>query len=227
MRENSVEQLILQRQLAIKDLEDKSWTTRVRQLLWEYKLPSAFEILENPPQKKHWARTVKDAVSTSVFDELKEEAKQKKSLKFINLDACQPGHPHPVWDTPPDPKQVIMASVKAKLLTQRYPLTATSCAGKSKVNSCPLCSGPPECLTHFLTECPSLSEIRTHYLTKLDTILDPFDYSVPDDKPDLVQFLLDVSNYDLPPDVLYSIEAITRKMCHALHNERSIKLSVG
>ena len=57
----------------------------------------------------------------------------KKSLMYLNLDACAMGFSHPVWICSPDPMQAVIAATKVQLLVERYPLTRHKCAGKKQL----------------------------------------------------------------------------------------------
>ena len=140
------------------------------------------------------------------------------------MPACLPGSVHPVWDVPSDPEQVTMATIKAKMLIQRYPVSASSHAGKSKSDICPLCRCSPETLCHFLLRCQALDKVRRFYIDKITSLLDRSNYILPANEDDCIQLILDASEYDLPDDDLWVLGSITRKMCFVLHNERAILL---
>ena len=60
-RPESIERDIIERQLAMKNLQSQShsWTVMVRKLLLKYQLPSAFDLLQDPPKKDPWKKRVK------------------------------------------------------------------------------------------------------------------------------------------------------------------------
>ena len=223
-RDGSVEKELIHRQLAMKSLDENSWLSTVRKLLWSYNLPSAFEVARNPPRKEQWSRIVKNAVHSKHFDNLKREAETKKSLVYINLDACTEGEVHPIWNVSSSPEMVTMATVKTKMLVQRYPVTASSHAGKAKSDVCPLCAGSSETLSHFILQCTALDAVRKPYIEKICSTLDSLSYSLPEDTEDQLQMILDASAFNLPEDILYSLELMSQKMCFALHNERTIMM---
>ena len=64
---DSIECQIIRRQLAMKNNTSKSWVVTVKDLLLEYGLPSAYELLVNPPSKLRWKTNVKTPYYLSVF----------------------------------------------------------------------------------------------------------------------------------------------------------------
>jgi hypothetical protein len=96
-RPDSLEFAILQRQLAVKDLNSNSWTTQVRELINKYDLPSAYMLLNNPPPKPKWKMMLRKAVDLFWVDHLRQEAFSKKTLLCMNMniDTCSVGSVHP------------------------------------------------------------------------------------------------------------------------------------
>ena len=92
------EKYILQRQLALKDLDSLSWTQRVRKTLHKYHLPSAFDLLENPPYKSHWKRQVHHAVATFWTHRVTQQAEEKKTLNLLNPYTYTIGSLNPIWN---------------------------------------------------------------------------------------------------------------------------------
>ena len=39
------------RQLAVKDFSSRSWFIKIQETLFQYELPSAHDLIENPPEK--------------------------------------------------------------------------------------------------------------------------------------------------------------------------------
>ena len=52
----SIENDIAVRQLAVRSITEKSWFSSVRMVLNAYSLPSAYELLNNPPSKEQWKK---------------------------------------------------------------------------------------------------------------------------------------------------------------------------
>ena len=48
--QSCIENQIARRQLAVKDIADKSWFSSVRSILNDYMLPTAYELIDNPPR---------------------------------------------------------------------------------------------------------------------------------------------------------------------------------
>lgn len=96
-----------------------------RLLLNKYSLPSAYDILHDPPSQFSWRSTVTRAVSAFWNDKLRHEASEKPSLRFLNTSSFSIGKTHPVWDTlSSNPREVTKATVKARILTGTYVLQA-------------------------------------------------------------------------------------------------------
>lgn len=222
-REDSLEYAVIQRQLVMKGEETRSWVWYVHSLLKKYGLPSAFDLLHYHPSKDEWKRTVKKAVLSTWEKQLKDEARSKSTLKYINIDACNLHTPHPVWQIgAADILTVIRATTKVKLMTQRYPLYYSRTAGMHYGKNCPLCGSTLETLAHFLLDCSVLADIRSPYLVRLQAAINKEALHQPDTDDELVTMILDPSNFC--KDKTYEIEQITRDMCHALHTKRSTHL---
>ena len=155
-------------------------------------------LMTNTPSKERWKALTKMAINNYWQNQLKEEAAEKDTLKYLNTEACKVGKVHPVWRCGTDPMQATMAATKTRLLVQRYALTGTHCAGKNRRDHCPLCDGPPETLAHFMLECIHLHEDRTPHLTKIKKELESLKYKTTDQE-ELLQILLDPSKAN-PPD---------------------------
>ena len=97
-----------------------------------------------------------------------EEAEKYKTLKYLNPDMCVIGYTHQVSLIGHDPLQVLMASVKATILTNRYPLTGLKCAGRKQLPSGPYRDvNELETLEHFIIRCPLYTDIRQHHVVSL------------------------------------------------------------
>ena len=77
-----------------------------------------------------WKKTYKEVIEKWWLKTLRQKADTMSSLSYLNKNACSVGTVHPVWKYGSDPLQSLMASTKAKLLVQRYPLTTSHTAGK-------------------------------------------------------------------------------------------------
>ena len=112
----STEFEVLVRQLAMKDITSNRWTSHLRKVLYQNKLPSPIQLANNPPKKEAWKSTVKRVIRDHSDQSLKEDAVNMKSLKFLNLDICSIRYSHPVWICRTDLLQAIMAMTIAVLL---------------------------------------------------------------------------------------------------------------
>ena len=64
---NSVEQNIAYRQLAIKSNDSKSWFIKIVQITQIYDLPSPYDLMETPPNKRKWKKNLLDCKFILVF----------------------------------------------------------------------------------------------------------------------------------------------------------------
>jgi hypothetical protein len=96
-RPESAEYEIRVRQLAVKSLDSHSWTVMLRNLLYQYDLPSAHDLVASTPSKQSWKIAVRTAIYRHWEDKMKKDAAEMSSLSFfLNLSKCQFGSPHPV-----------------------------------------------------------------------------------------------------------------------------------
>ena len=101
-------------------------------------------------------------------------AENRKSLSFLNMEACNVGEVHPCWKsvdcTVIDVKRAI---VKVRLLTDTYHLQSVRAkfnrSGTSSI--CPSCAAAPKDRLHFVTACTSLRQTRQPYLEALENKL--------------------------------------------------------
>ncbi|CAG2191260.1 unnamed protein product [Mytilus edulis] len=116
--DKSVEREIAFRQLAMKDEKSGSWFTKLHNLTVIYGLPSPYDIIENPPSKISWNRHVNNCINNQFLQNLKKEAKEKSSLKYINFNDSNIGTVHNIWKSSgTDPYSVNMAAIKVKIAT--------------------------------------------------------------------------------------------------------------
>jgi hypothetical protein len=52
--QDNLERQIVYRQASVKSVDSNSWVVRIRQLLLKYRLPSIFELLDQPFSKVAW-----------------------------------------------------------------------------------------------------------------------------------------------------------------------------
>ena len=118
---DTVEYEIAERQLAMKDNNEKSWFNYIRAILDIYSMPSIFSLFEQEFSKSEWKELMNRSINSSVEAVWKSEIKSKSSLKYVNPDSLKVGQSHPVWSTVRcnimDNKS---ARLKCKLLTGTY-----------------------------------------------------------------------------------------------------------
>ena len=218
---------VVHRQLALKDHSSASWTTHVRKLLSRYSLPSAYEIMARPPSKLQWKKCVKRALEDFWTEKLRSDAAEQSSMRYLNLKVCVVGSPHHVWSScGSQPFDSHRAAVKAKLLVGKYPLqTIVSRFSPSKDATCLLCDLEAETRAHFLLHCNKLQAARQPWMEKI--LLHHNIDQIPgreDDVEKLVSYILDPSSGPVRPlavDELMYLENTSRRLCYALHAERS------
>ena len=140
--QNSMENKIAYKQIAIYDLISKSWFSKLKMVLMKYGLPEAFHLLQNPPNKLEWKTMVDKKVNQFWIDSLVEDKNSKSSLNLMSVNTCKIRQYHPVWKT-------------ARILTGTYTLQSN----RAKFNqhdvdpTCLLCKEGPENRQHFILTC--------------------------------------------------------------------------
>ena len=207
---------LIQRQLAMKDNSSHSWAAYIRKLLQRYQLPNPSTLISDVPTKKKWAKVVKTAVNDHWLKTLVEEAKCKKSMSFLNAEKCSLSDTHPVWHDLHCPLDVMKATVKAKMLLQRYPLLTSHTARNQRSETCMLCKQEPETTSHFLLHCPALQKERNIYMPRILNTCRCQNISIGSEQ--VTKIILD-SNHLNHPD--RSHEITCRNMIYKLHTRRA------
>ena len=221
LRTDSTEKLLIQRQLAMKDMDSNSWVVSIRKMLYNYSLPSAFNLVVNPMPKAKWKAAVKNAINNYWLDTLIKEAEEKSSLKYFCAKASKIGEVHPVWHCGSIPQDIIQATTKARMLVQRYGVAASHTSGRKFQTECPLCKEEPETLEHMLLHCKALETTRTWKMKKITALLEQHEITTTDEN--LMQAILDTSTMDrIPSAVKCQINIISRRLCHDLHSNRGL-----
>ena len=228
----SAEYQIVKRQLIMKDVTSHSWVISVRKILYQYKLPSPFKLLDEPRKKIQWKTTCKNAVHEFWSNKLRDEACKMVTLKYLSIKQCGTDKPHHCYTLPTtDPILVTQANVKCKVLVQRYSLTATHSAGKKKTLVCPLCHSAPEDLHHFLFECKPIHQHNDTYIEQLQAVLEKRHFLFPSlstsSKDWYTQLILDARSLTEDEETYSSIETIARKMIFKFHHRRTVLLGGG
>jgi len=234
----SVECRVAERQLAVKKLEDNSFFSRARRLLLHYSLPTAYDLLEDTPDKESWKKLLSDAVNDRVEEKWRAEILEKPTLKFINPDAVHVGTVHHMYSTVrPNQADVKRAEIKARLLTGTYTLQANRAVFNqySVDPTCKICKDGPETREHFIASCTTLEDTRSKYRTNLQHILTRFpEQEVKDmllDPLSFTQLVLDCTHDRMPyskhlsPDEVEHIEILSRELLSRLHLQRCRELA--
>jgi hypothetical protein len=220
-RESSLERDILLRQVAMKDSNSHSWVVHIQRLLIHYRLPTIPSLLDSPPQKLAWSNRVRAAVTNTWEATIKDEAIQMKTLSYLTLENCIPGSVHPVWQLGNSSGQeVAKATVKARLLVQRYPLHTSRTSGQQYGKPCPLCHSINETTEHFLLQCTALDSVRQPTLHDITAAISPYcEYPISNNT--LMRSILDpepgaINKLAFDP----SFQKLTRHLCYRLHRRR-------
>jgi len=237
----TTEYAIAKRQLALKDENSHSWFANVRQILLKYDLPSAFDLLQNPPNKTEWKRIISEAVNQYWASKWSEEKASKPSMRYLTIPEKPLNNPHQLWSSiNTNPRQVKEAMVKVRMLTGTYTLQAN----RAKFNqhtvqgTCPLCKTEVENREHFLLHCPPLHPVRQKYLPRIfqtifrDTCNRVGNISGLDDSLTM-QCLLDCTDCRIinlldkktRATDIEAIETISRSMIYDLHKKRNSIIS--
>ena len=119
---NSIEWQVIERQLAMKQIDSRSWVSMSRKLLAIYSLPSAYDIFENPPTKGFWRKTVSFALNRHWEEAIESRTSCYSSLRFLCTSRFRIGELHVAADSVGTSiTDVRRAHIKYKLLTGIYP----------------------------------------------------------------------------------------------------------
>ena len=210
---------IMTRQAAMKDAKSASWTSFVKKILRRYNLPTLYHILEKPPKKKEWKKRVKIIVNAAWTTTLCEEAEGKRSLNMLEKNNCIIGELHPTWKHISNTLEIQQATIRARLLVQRYPL-ASSPTNTAKTNACPLCMQEKGTTEHFLLHCPSTLSNRLPHLNKI--LEQHRAHQIPVDPQTIISRLLDAS---LSPSRIHN--SLSLRFIFNLHHVRTVQLGGG
>jgi hypothetical protein len=116
---------IARRQLALKDHHIHSWFTHIRKLLQMYNLPTAYDMMGNPPTKHQWKQLLNKAFEEHLHTEWHNDINDKPSLKYLALPKYLNKQSHQLWHSVPNNiRAVTKANIRAKLITGIYTLQA-------------------------------------------------------------------------------------------------------
>ena len=225
-----LEHEIAERQIAMKDFEDKNWFNLIRQILDNYDLPSIFYLFDQRFSKEEWKKILSSAVHGHIEAMWRAEVNEKPSLKYVNPDSLKVGSVHPVWATIRNSiTDNRRAQLKCKLLSGTYTLQGNRAAFNQYTvdATCKLCLAAPETRQHFVAECMAYSVKREKYTEKLRN-----NPALPDElKHDLLnpelftQLTLDASSYVTQREELENLELHSREYIDQIHRKRIVKLN--
>ena len=218
----------------MKDFSSRSWFIKIQETFFQYELPSAHDLIENPPEKLAWKCQVKLQIRKYWEKSIVKEARSKSTLRYLNLENFQIGRVHKLWSSANYNQQSVhKASVQVKLSVGAYILQRN----KARFNQfqvskvCPLCDRDVESTEHFLLRCDELQRVRDPFVHQIMLLLESSVNTTGRDwtGEDMVQLILDPSillswckvEDESALDQLFSI---TRSLCYALHVKRSALL---
>jgi hypothetical protein len=223
--ESQIEYDIAVRQLATKPGNSNSWFAHVNRTLQKYILPNAHELLQNPPSKQSWKRTVKQKITQKWEAIHKEESQQKPSLRYLSDDSLNLRKPALIWESSSlSLRETHKAFLKAKIVTGTYTLQAHQALFNKRISpTCKLCLEGVEDRVHFLLKCSALSQYRTIHLAAIAELLETTSIGcLPSDENIVLQLLLDPTHDSIQEEfrrssAIHELEKLSRNMCFHLH----------
>ncbi|CAC5386914.1 unnamed protein product [Mytilus coruscus] len=223
---------ILTRQITTNFDNNKSFFTRIMDILEMYGLPSITQLQKNTPKKEHWKNSIKIKVDKFWYEKTLADVENKSSLTFLNTSNLEPNKPHHVWNVKQLPRfELRKAIIKARVMTGTYILQAD----KYKFThynveaTCQLCCSGNEEVIHFLTTCPILSTTREKYFSEIREIITyeitaEMWNNVFKNKTAISQLIVDCTKYkevlNISNKLLNIIENKTRNLIFQLHMDR-------
>ena len=204
---------IILRQYCTKSKNSHSMVNLFTEKLYHYNLPSILDIYKFKPEKKQWKKLVDEAVTKKFRKEIKEQAREYSTLKYLSHDFEK--QPHPVVQSVENTRQVTRSVVKSMLITDTYPLLKNrKKMKKSENDTCPLCLTKPEDIEHFLLTCPTLDDVRKKYTRMLNSMLLNI--------PTIIGLLDSREAKKINPEInTDSLEKISKDYIFALHIRRT------
>ncbi|MEW8546332.1 MAG: reverse transcriptase family protein [Candidatus Thiodiazotropha sp.] len=235
IRQDCVERDIALRQLAVKDFNSNSWFMSIQKILFQYELPSAHDLLENPPEKIVWKCQLKSHISEYWEKIIVAEARLKSSLRYLNFENYKVGSVHQLWSSAKyNQFSVHKAFTQVKLSLGIYILQSNRARFNQFAVSklCPLCLCEEESLEHFLLRCGELQVVREPYVHRIRLLLEStMDITARSwSGDDLVRLILDPSVLaswcEMVDDsqILDQMFMVTRSLCYAMHTKRTALL---
>jgi hypothetical protein len=222
----TVEHNMINRQLALKNVTSCSWINTVKALVTRYDLPSIYQLFMNPPSKHMWKRMLRQNIASHVTCRLRLEASRKTTLRYLNVEACNPGQLHPsLASVANSPRDIVRGCVKIRLLLGQYRLQADIARQSGGKPTCLSCKQGPEDLFHVVFACPMLTDLYATFRQSIEPV-DPSGRVltlIDSSWESALQLIIDCSKL-LPEadlNLIYRIESLTRNYFYAVHSRRA------
>ena len=195
----------------------KSWFFQILALCEKYGLPHPIELMENPPTKMTFKKTVKLQVLAYWNEILRTECSQLQSLKYFKPEYYSLTRAHYIWTTTSGfPFETAKASVLARMISGRF-RSEMFCRRFSNNSHgyclSPYCHNVAGTMEHILVTCPSLNVLREYLYTMCLERTVMF--------PALHQTVKDVLNSSEETKVQFFLEPLS------FHDVREAALSCG
>ncbi|CAC5367675.1 unnamed protein product [Mytilus coruscus] len=118
--EENLEKKIARRQLIAKNEESNSWFIAIKRVLFKYDLHSPIILLNDPPTKYSWKKSVRSAIDRCWKNVLIQKSCTYKSLKYLGTLNISPRKCHTllfIGNTSDLIREVVRISVKLKVIT--------------------------------------------------------------------------------------------------------------
>ena len=143
---------------------DKSWFGQIRSICHMYGLSHPLSLLNLPPPREHFKKTIKLKIADFWQSKLRSDARklEQKSLKYFHPEFMSITHPHPILTTAGTSYEVNKMITQLRMLSGRYRV-GSLLRHFSPTNSgiCELCESETEDLPHFLVpRCSKLTNRR-------------------------------------------------------------------
>ena len=213
---------LLLHQYAIKTDKSNSLVVIFAKKLSKYDLPTIYDLYMDTPPKQVWKTLVKSAVIKVACNDIRDGAECKSTLSLLHHQLVFSA-PHPAVSMVDNPRQVVRACIKSKILTQTYPIESTRVRIKKAIDpTCPLCHRAPEDTEHFVELCPALEEIRSKFCILWQAL---------PEGPSKIKYILDTRTLaELHPDAseptLKCWEQLSRDYLFAIHIKRTSLIAI-
>ena len=227
---------LTERQIAVNLNNSLSYFNKVHNVLSKYQLPTLNELRIKQPTKESWKSTVKQAVNKYWTESLKNEAYEKSSLRYLNVDSMKMGETYSVWKSLDSiVSDVRKGTIKCRMLTGTYMLQSTSHKfSRANVSAtCKCCGLYDEDLAHMLLECHAFihqrKPIYSQFKTKvINCIGAQYWRELFNNRDSLVKLILDCSRYSIIKEKPECRELLNTSaaLIYRLHVTRINKLSL-